>query len=234
MLLSTDYDVCMETDEKITWLSRHITLHNYDNAMAERANALSHAFGAIASFFYTIAILIYSGQHQSFAPPWALAVHGISMLSLYSCSAIYHALPKNDAKRVFRVLDHANIYILIAGTYTPVLFATGSPMAMKVVLVVWVIAVAGIVVSLLLWDKFKLLHVLFYIAMGWLIVAFWNDTIPFLPIGLLYWILGGGIVYTGGTFLYAAKRMKHYHLAWHVACIVASTLFCVGFVLYLA
>jgi hemolysin III len=216
-----------------TWLERHIDLHEHDDPIAEKENSITHAIGAVLSLFYIVVVLVI---RESFAKPetsWGMLIYGLSLVVLYSSSAIYHALPRNDGKRIFRFLDHANIYILIAGTYTPILLYIGSQRAQLVLIVVWMVALAGILFSLLFWNKLKALHVILYLAMGWMIILFWSDIVPFLPKGLLPWVISAGITYSAGVAFYANKKLPHNHAIWHIFCITASTLFCVGFILYL-
>ncbi len=218
-----------------TWLERHIDLHEHNDPIAEKENSITHAIGAVLSLFWIVAVLIMN-MKDSFAKPataLGMLIYGLSLGILYSSSAIYHALPRNDLKRIFRFLDHANIYILIAGTYTPILLFIGSQRAQVVLIFVWTVAVAGILFSLAFWNRLKALHVILYLAMGWMIVLFWNDIVPFLPNGLLPWVIAAGITYSAGVAFYASKKLPHHHAIWHIFCIMASTLFCIGFLLYL-
>jgi len=219
-----------ETDKKEpNWLERHITLHNYDDAQAEQANYLTHAVGAVMAFFALIVILCrnkyLSNQHLKVG----MVVYGCSMLLLYTASAFYHKLPKCDAKRVCRILDHTNIYVLIAGTYTPILTYVDTPLAMNILKLVWLMVLIGMTFTLVFWGKLKALHVVLYLLMGWLIVFFWKDIIPFLPAGLITYILAAGIVYSLGVIFYANKKIPHYHAIWHLFCIGGSMLFYLGF-----
>jgi len=110
----------------------------------------------------------------------------------------------------------------------PLMLGINSAASIMVLIVVWAIAVAGIVLTILFWGKFKILRVLLYIAMGWLIVFFWGDIIPFLPPGLLPYVLAGGITYTAGVVFYAGKRLPYHHAIWHLFCIGGSVAFFIG------
>ncbi|MFA7018948.1 MAG: hemolysin III family protein, partial [Sphaerochaetaceae bacterium] len=162
-----------------------------------------------------------------------MLIYAGTLLLLYTSSTLYHHVPKSDAKRIFRLLDHANIYLLIAGTYSPILLFIGNPGSIRVLYIVWSVALVGILFSLIFWGKLKILHVLFYLAMGWMMVLFWSDIVPYIPSGLLFWILAAGLTYTIGVIFYAKKDVPHNHMIWHLLCIVASALFCIGFLIHL-
>jgi hemolysin III len=211
-----------------SWLQKHITLHDYDDLHAERANALTHGLGAILAVLALGMVIGRFPFYSSRSFAWGMVLFCLTMILLYSSSTLYHLMPKSDAKRVLRVLDHSSIYILIAGTYTPLMLGINSDASIMVLVLVWAIAVAGIVLTILFWGRFKILHVLLYIAMGWLIVFFWGDIIPFLPPGLLPYVLGGGITYTAGVAFYAAKRLPYHHAIWHLFCIGGSVSFFIG------
>ncbi len=211
------------------WLEQHITLHNYDDLKAERENSLTHVFGTILAVIALITILIKLPSLPSFGMKVGMVIWGFTMILLYGASALYHALPHGNAKRVCRIMDHSNIYFLIAGTYTPLMMYIGTPLAHRIIIAVWVIAFLGIAFTLVFWGKLKALHVILYLAMGWLIVFFWGDITPYLPANLTYWVIAAGLTYSIGTIFYASKRIPHYHAIWHFFCIGGSALFYFGY-----
>ena len=228
------YRFPMEAEKiKETWLQRHISLHMHDDPISEGENAITHGVGAVLSVIFIIAVLVLKESFQSTKTAFGMAIYGLTLLFLYSSSTCYHILPRNDLKRIFRLLDHANIYILIAGTYTPIMLFIDSPRSISILVIVWLVALSGILFSLIFWGKLKPLHVLLYLAMGWMIVLFWNDIVPHLPTGLLGWVIAAGVTYSAGVVFYASKRIPHHHAIWHIFCIFASALFCVGFLQYL-
>lgn len=209
------------------WIDSNITLHTHDSQKEERANGLTHALGALISFGMVIYVLIFRSADTG------LLIFTLSMLLLYSASSLYHFLDRGVLKKLFRVLDHANIYILIAGTYTPILMHIGSPTSHQILALVWSIVVVGILFTLRFWERFKVLHILLYLTMGWMIAFFWDEIIPFLPSGLLSWIIAGGITYSVGVILYASKRIPYYHAIWHLFVLGGSTCFAAGLLTYL-
>ncbi|WP_320130429.1 hemolysin III family protein [uncultured Sphaerochaeta sp.] len=218
---------------KPSWLEKHITLHSYDDEKAEKENAMTHVIGAILAVIALIIIFARTSQLPSFGLKAGMIVWGFTMLLLYSASAMYHHLPHNDAKRFCRILDHSNIYFLIAGTYTPMLMYVGTPLAHTLLLAVWLIAALGIAFTLIFWGKLGPLHVILYLAMGWLIVFFWGSIIPYFPKGLTTWVFAAGITYSVGVIFYANKKLPHYHAIWHLFCIAGSALFFIGYMLLL-
>lgn len=213
----------------VNWLENHITLHSYDDPKAEYENAVTHVVGVGLAILALLMILSKLGQMQSTSLQIGMIIWGLTMILLYGASALYHALPHSNAKRICRILDHSNIYFLIAGTYTPLLLYVGSTQAMNILLLVWSIALAGIVFTLVFWNRLKALHVALYLLMGWLIVFFYKDIIPFLPASLLAWVIAAGLTYSLGVLFYANKRIPHYHAIWHLFCIGGSALFFFGY-----
>lgn len=215
------------------WIEQHITLHEYDNPREERANAVTHLVGTVLSLAALIYMLAVAGRIGSTSLAFGMVIYTLSMLLLYSASTLYHYLPRNTMKRICRVLDHSNIYILIAGTYTPILLSVGSQTAGDLLVTVWLITLAGILFTLIFWGRLAVVHVLLYLAMGWLIVFFWGDIVPYLPKGLVTWVLAGGITYTAGVGFYAAKRLPYYHAIWHLFVLGGSAFFFAGFAIHL-
>lgn len=216
-----------------TWIDSHISLHDFDNQKEERANALTHLAGILLAIGAIIWVFRVKGELSSTRLATGYIIYTLSMLLLYSASTLYHFLPKNTMKKFCRILDHANIYFLIAGTYTPILLNIDSPPAILMLILLWSITVGGTALTIIFWGKFKVLHVLLYIAMGWSLVLFWNDIIPFIPQGLFSWVLAGGIFYTTGTIFYALKKMPYYHAVWHLFVLGGSACHFIGFALFL-
>jgi len=153
-------------------------------------------------------------------------VYGLSLVILYTMSTLYHAFPFEKVKRVFRVFDHASIFILIAGTYTPLclLSLRGNPRGLLVAGVVWLCAVAGIVMSAVSLEKTRRVSLILYIVMGWAVVVVLRDIAAALS-GPGFWLLlAGGISYTGGIVFYAAKKTRFMHSVWHLFVLLGSVL----------
>lgn len=207
-----------------SWLDSHITLHSHDSRNEERANSISHGIGALLSLI-GLAFLLSSSRGGSVGTVAALTVFGVSMILSYGSSSIYHLIRPSSWKRFLRFLDHVNIYILIAGTYTPFCMTLPPPQRNRLLILVWSIVLLGTLFKLLFWGKVKVLHTLIYLAMGWLIVFFIGDFRKVLPVQVVYWMLGGGLSYSIGTLFYAAKKMPYYHAVWHLFVLAGSAFF---------
>ncbi len=212
----------------MNWLEKHITLQVYDDKKAERENAYTHFFG---SFLSIIGLFLVIFKFKSTTPlplKVGFIIFALSNILLYTASGLYHYLKRGNAKRVCRILDHSNIYFLIAGTYTPILLYVGSQKCIYLTFFMWFLALIGVAFTLVFWGKLKPLHPILYLLMGWCIVLFWNDVVPFIPKELLYYLIGGGITYSVGVVFYAIKKIPHYHAIWHTFVLAGSLWFYIG------
>lgn len=188
----------------------------------ELANAITHGLGAVLA----IAAMVILAAASTASPRGLVAslVYGASLVLLYLASTLYHALPSRAAKRVFRKLDHAAIYVLIAGTYTPfALVGLKGITGWLLLAVVWSLALIGVALTFAAFKRSRRLSVALYLVMGWLIVTVADELIASLTPSTLLLILAGGIVYTGGVVLYAVKR-PYLHAIWHLCVLTASAL----------
>jgi hemolysin III len=215
------------------WLENHITLHAYDNKKEELANALTHLFGALLSLMGMVFLINAGLKSGDPAKTTGLVIFAISMLLLYSASGFYHLVKPSNLKRILRILDHSNIYFLIAGTYTPILIAVGTTLSYSFIAVVWTIALFGIVFTLVFWGRFKAFHVILYLLMGWLFVFIWKPVTAVIPFDLVKWIIAGGLAYTLGTIFYAMKKLPYYHAIWHLFVLAGSLSFFIGIYKYI-
>ncbi len=164
------------------------------------------------------------------------AIYGVSLISLYSMSSIYHGLHKGTAKKVMQVLDHCTIYFLIAGTYTPILLCSIIKVsllwAIIILIIVWGLAALATTLTAIDLKKYSVISMICYIGMGWCIVFAANITIKALhPNGLLL-LLAGGVSYTLGAILYGiGSKVKYFHSIFHIFVVLGSLLhlFCILF-----
>ncbi len=212
----------------MNWLEKHITLQNYDDKKAERENAYTHFLGSFLSIIGFILVLLKFTPDTPAPLKAGFIIFALSNLLLYTASGLYHFLPKGNAKRVCRILDHSNIYFLIAGTYTPILLYVGSEKCVWLTAFMWAVAALGVCFTLIFWGRLKPLHPILYLLMGWCIVLFWNDVIPFVPHELIKYLIGGGITYSVGVIFYAIKKLPHYHAIWHMFVLAGSVWFYIG------
>jgi hemolysin III len=183
----------------------------------ELANSISHGFGLALAIVATPILIVV---HARAGTPWNLvgvSVFAVSMILLYLASTLYHAVSHHGAKRVFRVLDHGAIFLLIAGTYTP--FTLGvlrGPWGWTIFGLVWGLAVFGLTTKAIFGAHHRWLTVPLYLVMGWIAVIAAPQILARMPLSGLIWILAGGLAYTGGVAFFAAHRLRYSHFAWHL------------------
>lgn len=183
----------------------------------EIANSISHGIGSV--FGIVGLVLLLSQAMEANAGALAItsySLYGGSMILLFLASTLYHAVPHPRAKFWLKKLDHCAIYLLIAGTYTPfLLVGLKTPLAHSLMVVIWSLALAGIVFKLVFIHRFKVLSLVTYLLMGWLsVIVIYQLAIKLAPGGV--WLLAaGGIIYTLGVIFYVAKRIPYNHAIWH-------------------
>jgi hemolysin III len=189
----------------------------------EIANSVSHGVGLLAALAAAPVLVLSAVQHDGAARIAGASVFAATMVLLYLTSTLYHALPGNRAKRVFQVLDHAAIFLMIAGTYTP--FTLGmlrGTWGWTLFGLVWGLALAGVVLTVVGGVRYPKLTTGLYLAMGWLILIAVKPLWLRMPSEGLFWLLAGGIAYTAGVAFYAAKRVRYSHFIWHLF-VIAGT-----------
>ena len=188
----------------------------------EIANSVTHGAALLASLV-TLVVLVVIGAGD----PWRLIggiVFGVTLVLLYLASTLYHALPIGTSKRVFRVLDHSAIYLLIAGTYTPfMLGALRGPWGWALLGTIWTLAVFGIVAKCTVGFRFPRLSTMLYVAMGWLALIAIHPLVTRVSPAGLAWLVGGGVAYTAGVAFYATDtRLRYGHALWHLFVVAGS------------
>jgi hemolysin III len=191
--------------------------HRGQSRGEELANSISHGTGFLAALIALPVLVLGTGRHGTAALVGA-GVFAATVALLYLTSTLYHALAPNRAKRVFQILDHGAIYLLIAGTYTP--FTLGvlrGPWGWTLFGLIWALAVAGIVLTSFGGVRHPRLSTGLYLAMGWLILAAAQPLWHAMPGWGLFWLAAGGVAYTAGVGFYAAgRRMRYAHFVWHL------------------
>ncbi len=183
----------------------------------ELANSLSHGLGLLAALAAFPVLVVVAHQRGTAAGIVGASIFATTMVLLYLSSTLFHALSRGRAKRVFRILDHSAIYLLIAGTYTP--FTLGvlrGPWGWTLFGLVWGFAAIGIVVKTLGGVRYTAVWALVYLAMGWLILIAAEPAWALVPKWGLIWLLAGGIAYTAGAAFFAAERIRYFHFVWHL------------------
>lgn len=192
-------------------------LSSYSRA-EERANMLSHGLGLLLSVVGLVALLLRAFEQQADALSWvSYSLYGASMMLLFLASTLYHAIDVPRAKRALKTFDHCAIYLLIAGSYTPfLLIALRTPLAIGLMVVIWLIALVGIVMKVAFVYRFKRLSLVTYLLMGWLSLVVIYQLAMTLPLESLMLLAIGGVVYSLGVVFYVAKRIPYNHAIWHL------------------
>lgn len=180
-------------------------------------SAITHGVGAALSVVALVLMLIKTIADGNAVSVFSAAVFGVSLIILYMMSTLYHALTPKTAKKVFRIFDHATIFLLIAGTYTPyVLLALSGNVRILLFCILWVLAAVGITFDSIMLDKFRKIEMLLYVGMGWCILfASENLLANLAPRGTLL-LFTGGVLYTVGIIFYALKKIPYMHPIWHL------------------
>jgi hemolysin III len=190
----------------------------------EIANAVSHGVGLAVSLAAAPILIAHTAAQGNAVQTLGASVFAASMVLLYLTSTLYHALPKSRAKRVFRVVEHSAIYLLIAGTYTP--FTLGvlrGAWGWTLLGLIWSLAVLGMVLTALGGVRYPAVSTVVYVAMGWLIVIAARPVWLRVPAAGLAWLVLGGLAYTIGVAFFAAKRLPFGHFVWHLFVLVGTT-----------
>jgi hemolysin III len=189
----------------------------------EVANSVSHGLGFVLAVAGAPLLIATAVRRGTLADVVAVSVFAASMALLYLSSTIYHALPPGRTKNAFHVLDHAAIYLLIAGTYTP--FTLGvlkGGWGWTLFGLVWGLAALGVLMKVFAGIRWNGISTAVYVGMGWLIIIAAKPLWESLPLAGLIWLFAGGIAYTSGVYFYLKKNMRYGHLVWHLF-VVAGT-----------
>jgi hemolysin III len=191
----------------------------------EVANVISHGVALIAAIVGTVVLIVQAARHADAGFVVAVSLFGATMILLYLASTLYHALPVSRAKRAFRVIDHAAIFLLIAGTYTP--FTLGvlrGAWGWSLFGVVWGLAAAGVVLKVFDKASNPIFSTGLYLLMGWVIVVAVEPLFSRVPTQGLLWLLAGGLFYTVGVVFFATDaRVKYGHFIWHLFVVAGTT-----------
>jgi hemolysin III len=187
----------------------------------EIANGITHGLGAVLSLAALVAMLV-ALLHASSLEVLACSVYGVSLIVLYLCSTLYHALSRTRAMHVFRVLDHSSIYLLIAGTYTPfTLITLHGVWGWSLFAIIWSLAAAGIVFKCYFTGRLHVLSTVVYLLMGWLAVIAIRPLWQALSWQGFAWVMAGGLFYTVGVVFFTSK-WKYSHAIWHLFVLAGS------------
>jgi len=190
----------------------------------EVANSISHGLGLLLALVALPILILAAIKAGSAHFIVGVSVFGSTMVLLYLASTLYHSLTHDAAKRLFRLFDHAAIFLLIAGTYTP--FALGvlrGPWGWSLLAIVWSLAIIGITLKINKRTRHSHISIVLYVIMGWLAVVAIKPILMLIPVPGIILILAGGLAYTGGLAFFAAQRIRYNHFIWHLFVIAGTT-----------
>lgn len=191
----------------------------------EIANAISHGIGALLSIFATVLLIVLGAKKGDTAAIITAAFYGASLITLYTSSTLYHSLSNKKAKKVFRILDHCNIFILITGTYAPIsVLMIGKNVGYLLLISNLICCILGIVLNAINIKKFKVISMILYVFMGWMCIFIAKPLIMAIPINQLLILFLGGVSYTIGIIFFAIKKIKYMHFIWHIFVLIGSVL----------
>jgi len=200
----------------------------------ELFNSISHGIGTLLSIAALVILVVIAARRQDLMAVVSFAIYGSSLLILYLSSTLYHSLTAPRAKSIFRVLDHASINLLIAGSYTPITLLALTPgWGWSLFGVIWGLAILGILLNVAGLEKTRKISLALYVLMGWLVIVALRPMLALVPAGLLYFLLAGGLFYTVGILFYAVKKIPYNHGIWHLFVLGGSICHFAGFLLYL-
>ena len=198
-------------------------------------NAVTHGIGALLSSAALVLMVVSAVANRK--GPGIVAgvvIFGFTSIILYLMSCLYHSLSRTKARYIFKIFDHAAIFILIAGTYTPIVMAIGGGWGWSLFGIVWFLTITGITLEAVFKSKVKKLSMFIYLAMGWIIVIAWNPMLNSIHYGLVKWLLTGGIFYTAGVVFYIMPGIKYFHVYWHFMVLAGTVMHFFGILFYVA
>lgn len=190
----------------------------------EHFNSITHLVGAALALAASVVLVVFASLQGDVLKIVSFSIYGTSLFLLYTLSTLYHSL-RGRAKEIFKKLDHVAIYLLIAGSYTPFTLVTlHGGWGWSLFGIVWSLAIVGIIVDILHRKGSRVMQMIIYFLMGWLILIAMYPLVQNLPIGGLVWLVVGGLCYSGGIVFYVLdEKLRHAHGIWHLFVMAGST-----------
>ena len=183
----------------------------------EIANALTHGLGIVFCLVAIPVMVLCAMQTSNAAMVWAVGIFGFGMLMVYSSSTLYHYAKNAETKRVLRIWDHISIFILIAGSYTPLVIKyTDFKTSVVFLSVMWSIVALGTLMKIFFTGRFNLLSTILYLAMGWMAVFIIKPITANMPPQVFYLVIATGLAYTVGVIFYLWHKLQYHHAIWHL------------------
>ena len=196
--------------------------HKYSEA-EERLNVYSHGLGFVLSIIAFPFLILKATTYSGFWKPISFIIYGLSMILLYAASTFYHAAKNPKKRRQLNIFDHAAIYVLIAGSYSPFcLVGLNSDLGWYMFIAVWVFALTGVILKLFFTGKYDKISTAMYLLMGWQVMFFIKPLMNALTSFELNFLIVGGVFYTIGAILYSIKKLPYNHATFHVFVLLGS------------
>ena len=200
-------------------------IQNRYSIREEVANTVTHGAGILLSIVALAVLVAFSSLNSDVWHITSTSIYGATLILLYAASSLYHGIPYSKAKQVLQKLDHAAIFLLIAGTYTPfVLVNLRGPWGWTLFGMVWGIAIFGMMLELVSSKRYKRLSISLYLGLGWLILIAIKPMLESVETGGLILLLIGGLCYSLGVIFYIWKRLAYNHAIWHLFVLAGSAL----------
>ena len=189
-------------------------------------NVLSHGLGFLLSVVGSAIMIIYTSRYQNAIGVASVVIYGVSIITMYLMSTLYHGAKHKQSKHLLQILDHTSIFMLIAGCYTPliVILLRGNTRALILLGSVWVAAIIGVVLNVVNMERFKKISMALYLLMGWAAIMELKNIVMGLGKGGTILLIAGGLSYTVGVVFYKMKSTQYMHAVWHLFVLAGSIL----------
>ncbi len=221
-MLQQDCSFLVYTESKKYMEKEYAKIRVY-SPLEEKLNIFSHGLGFILAIPATVMLILKASLHGDAWQIVSVSIYGLSMMTLYLASTLYHSAKDPQQRHRLNVFDHASIYLLIAGTYTPfVLVTLRGPWGWSLFGVVWAAAIGGIIFKIFYTGRFDLVSTVAYVVMGSIVLIAIKPLIANLSLPGLYWLVAGGVSYIVGAVLYMLRKMPFHHAVFHLFVLIGS------------
>jgi len=200
-----------------------VTLPKYYSPTEEKINVISHGVGFFLSIVALVFLVVRAGMYGNSMHVVSFTIFGVSLMVLYAASSLYHNATQPEVRKRLKIFDHASIFVLIAGTYTPFTLVTLEGSTGWIIFgISWGIALVGITLKLFFTGRFSVASTVMYVLMGWVIIIAIKPLVQNLSSDGLFWLFLGGVAYTVGAVLYSIKKIRFNHAIFHLLVLVGS------------
>ena len=183
----------------------------------EIANSITHGIGVGLSIAALVILVVFAARISDVWKVVSFSIYGATMIALFMASTLYHAFPQPKVKKFFHILDHSSIFLLIAGTYTPITIGTmRGGWGWTLFGIIWGLTLVGICLKIFAMSKLKWVSTIVYLAMGWLIIIAIKPLMSVVSKTVLLWMVIGGLCYSLGVIFYIARKLPYHHAIWHL------------------